>query len=81
MLSFDNGESQTHLKLAQALSCPLLIPDLEIQKQTSERLIGLRSEVEHSEEILNKKLLMLNTLRQSLLSQAFDYSETAGLVA
>ena len=81
LLSFDNGESQTHLKLAQALSCPLLIPDLEIQKQTSERLIGLRSEVEHSEEILNKKLLMLNTLRQSLLSQAFDYSETAGLVA
>jgi type I restriction enzyme S subunit len=81
LLSFDNGESQTHLKLAQALSCPLLIPDLEIQKQTSERLIGLRSEVEHYEEILNRKLLMLNTLRQSLLFQAFDYSETAGLVA
>jgi len=81
LLSFDNGESQTHLKLAQVLSCPLLIPDLETQKQTSERLIGLRREVEYSEEILNKKLLMLNTLRQSLLFQALNYSVTAGLVA
>jgi type I restriction enzyme S subunit len=81
LLSFDNGESQTHLKLAQVLSCPLLIPDLKIQKQTSERLIGLRSEVEHSEETLNQKVLMLNALRQSFLFQAFDYSEPAEAVA
>jgi hypothetical protein len=67
--------------LAQVLSCPLLIPDLKIQKQTSERLIGLRSEVEHSEETLNQKVLMLNALRQSFLFQAFDYSEPAEAVA
>lgn len=81
LLSFDNGESQTHLKLAQALSCPLLIPDLEIQKQTSERLIGLRSEVENSEEKLDQKVSMLNALRQSFLFQAFDYSEPSEAVA
>lgn len=81
LLSFDNGESQTHLKLAQALSCPLLIPDLEIQKQTSERLIGLRSEVERYEAILDMKLLTLSKLRQSFLFQAFNHAKTAGLVA
>jgi type I restriction enzyme S subunit len=81
LLSFDNKESQTHLKLAQALSCPLLIPDLKIQKQVSERFIELRSEVERSEEILDQKILKLNALRQSFYFQAFDYSQPADQVA
>lgn len=81
LLSFDNGESQTHLKLAQALSCPLLIPVLNVQKQTAERLIELRSEVEHSEKVLDQKVLLLSALRQSFLFQAFDHTEPAEAVA
>jgi type I restriction enzyme S subunit len=81
LLSFDNGESQTHLKLAQVLSCKLLIPNLAIQKQTTDRLFGLRAEVEKAEGIFQHRLSLLSSLRQSFLHHAFNYSEADGIVA
>ena len=79
--SFDNGESQTHLKLAQVLACPLLIPDLKTQVKVSKSISELKFQVENSVQILTKKGLLLQTLQQSILHETFNQSETVREVA
>jgi type I restriction enzyme S subunit len=72
LLSFDNGESQTHLKLAQVLACPLLIPELSIQEAVSKRLIKLRHLIQETENSLKRKIALHEDLRISFLYDAFN---------
>jgi restriction endonuclease S subunit len=68
LLAFDNGESQTHLKLAQALSCPLLVPDMKIQTEISEHFFVLRASIHESLSVQELKLARIKELREAILS-------------
>ena len=72
LLSFDNGESQTHLKLAQVLSCSLVIPDLDIQRSVGKKFLELKKLVNESELLVQSRSEKLGDLKKSLLFQFLD---------
>jgi type I restriction enzyme S subunit len=81
LLSFDNGESQTHLKLAQVLSCPLVIPDLDIQRSVGKKFLELKKLGSESELLAQSKSEKLEDLKKSLLFQFLDPQYLEDLVA
>jgi restriction endonuclease S subunit len=76
--SFDNGESQTHLKLAQVLACPLLIPDLKTQAEVAKSMSELKLQIDSSVQLLAKKGYLLETLQKSILHESLCQSEASG---
>jgi type I restriction enzyme S subunit len=78
--SFDNGESQTHLKLAQVLACPLFMPDLETQKEVSKVISELKHQVDIAVQILTKKALLLNDLKNAILNSTLNQPERIEVV-
>lgn len=79
--SFDNGESQTHLKLAQVLACPLLMPDLKTQIEVATRISKLRQEVEKAVHILSQESILIEALKVSILHESFTQIEQMDEVA
>lgn len=71
LLSFDNGESQTHLKLAQVLACPLFIPEIKTQIEISTRINQIKFEIEQIIKILANKTSLIKALRGSILHNTF----------
>ncbi len=67
ILSFDNGNSQTNMRKDDLLSCPVIIPPMELQNKFAafvEQTDKLKSEVKNS-------LKKLETLKKSLMQQYF----------
>jgi type I restriction enzyme S subunit len=81
LLSFDNGESQTHLKLAQVLACPLFLPDKETQLVISSRIDQIKFETEQAIKILESKTSLIKALRGSILNNIFSRVERVEEVA
>jgi type I restriction enzyme S subunit len=81
LLGFDNGESQTHLKLAQVLDCPLLIPDLKIQQSVALRMMKLKKEIQESDELSQQKMDKISALQQAIIHGAFISLHTSIRVA
>jgi type I restriction enzyme S subunit len=79
--SFDNGESQTHLKLAQVLACPLFMPDLDTQVASSSRMRELKAVIDDSVQILENKLALLKELKESVLYETFNQQHAKEEVA
>jgi type I restriction enzyme S subunit len=70
-LAFDNGENQTNMRLNQVLSCPLFLPPIPEQEIIAARLDSIKEETQRLEAIYQQKLEALETLKKSLLDQAF----------
>ena len=60
-----------YLRLNQVLSCPLFLPPLAEQEIIAENLDAMLEETQRLECIYQQKLAALETLRNSLLHQAF----------
>jgi type I restriction enzyme, S subunit len=71
-LSFDNGENQTNLRLNQVLSCPLFLPPFDEQERLAANLDTMLDESERLEAIYESKVEALDTLKRSLLHEAFS---------
>jgi type I restriction enzyme S subunit len=72
LLSFDNGENQTNLRLNQVLSCPLVVPPLHVQQSLADTLDSIAEKVEALKGIFEGKLAALDELKKSLLHRAFN---------
>jgi len=70
-LKFDNGESQTHLKLAQVLECPLVCPPLPVQNRIGTQLEEVTRSVSQYMNVSEIKEQQLDALRSGILSSAF----------
>lgn len=71
-LNFDNGENQTNMRLNQVLSCPLFLPPLAEQKTITNTLDALREETQRLARIYEQKLEALESLKKSILHEAFS---------
>ncbi|MCW5782816.1 MAG: restriction endonuclease subunit S [Nitrospirales bacterium] len=70
-LALDNGENQTNMRLNQVLSCPLFLPSTPEQETIAAKLDALNEETQRLESIYQQKLAALESLKKSLLHQAF----------
>ena len=71
LLSFDNGESQTHLKLGQVMDCPLLIPPLEVQVMIAEHVFKIKEAISFTEKSMSEVQSALGELHGSFMQQIF----------
>ena len=72
LLSYDNGESQTHLKLKQILDCQLFCPEIELQKKVAKRLLSLKDLVNTHDQKVAIKLTEIESLKKRILRLAFS---------
>jgi type I restriction enzyme S subunit len=66
-LAFDNGESQTHLKLKQVLDCPLAFPSKADQQQIALELSTAKALVSQLTGNLNDRRRLADSLRSRYL--------------
>jgi type I restriction enzyme S subunit len=71
-LSSDNGENQTNLRLNQVLSCALFLPSMADQKKMADNLDSVLIDSQRLGAIYERKLAALESLKNSLLHQAFS---------
>jgi type I restriction enzyme S subunit len=72
LLSYDNGESQTHLKLKQILDCQLFCPEIELQRKVAKRLLSFKDLVKAHDQNVASKLVEIESLKKRFLSLAFS---------
>ncbi len=71
LLAYDNGESQTNLKLRQILDCNLACPPLKVQEQVARKILGLRNLTETYWETTQTRLKEIDALKSKVLQSAF----------
>ena len=66
-LSFDDGDSQTNLRKDDILSCPIILPPIELQNQFASYV----TQIDKLNATLCHSLEMLKTLKKSLMQEYF----------
>lgn len=68
---FENGAAQPNLGARSVAKYPISIPPMSEQNEIAQRLTELREETQRLVRVYERKLAALETLRKSLLHQAF----------
>lgn len=71
LLSFNNGENQTNLRLNDVLRTPIFEGDFETQQLIIDEFKEVRKFLDNYRDVITKKLNKTIELRQSLLGSAF----------
>ena len=66
-LSFDDGDSQTNLRKDDILSCPIILPPIELQNQFASYF----TQIDKLNATICHSLEMLKTLKKSLMQEYF----------
>jgi type I restriction enzyme S subunit len=77
LLSFNNSENQTNLRLEDVLNTPIFRADSSTQKNIVNEIDLLVNQFRKMEEINSSKLSLLRDLRQSILSSVFTEESDA----
>jgi hypothetical protein len=75
LLSFNNGENQTNLRLNDVLKTPILEGDFETQQLIIDEFKEARMFLDNYSDVIAKKISKIVELRQSLLGSAFTIEE------
>ncbi len=76
LLSFNNGENQTNLRLNDVLKTPIYVTDKKTQKLIIDEFVEAKNTIVGYSTLNMRKAESLLTLRQSLLSSVFSELES-----
>lgn len=66
-LSFNDGDSQTNLRKNDILSCPIILPPMELQNKFADFV----EQTEKTKRTINESLIKLETLKKALMQEYF----------
>jgi len=71
-LGFNNGETQTNLRKADILDCPIYLPPLPVQKKIVEKLDAAFAEIDRAVEIANERHINTSSLIAAVQNSLFE---------
>ena len=66
-MSFNDGDSQTNLRKNDILSCPIILPPMELQNKFADFV----EQTEKTKRTINESLIKLETLKKALMQEYF----------
>lgn len=74
-LKFDDGVGQTNLKKGDILECPIAVPPIEEQQKIVEILSSVDTQIEQTEQLIEKTKELKKGLMQHLLTKGIGHTE------